>query len=288
MTAAAWSPRGRRDRGRARAAPGRSELVLADAARGLGERVLFTGPGRFGAPAWSPDASRLLLPWPDADQWLFLRPAGAGRLAAVANIADQFGPGPPAPRVPARGAVVLLSRSRAATTGGVKRLALVLAVLAAASAATRGAGRRARAADRQRHRPHRAPTARRSPLKPTIRVWCGPWDDDVRTPSIHVRAGSRGALWTLSAVLADVKRKPVVRFPHSFVFDKPTGAQLFAADGRNEASTAEEESSGRITFTKARCGRTTLDVRFKVDAVMGSEFSDGTPVRIRGSFSARG
>jgi hypothetical protein len=79
-----------------------------------------------------------------------------------------------------------------------------------------------------------------------------------------------------------------VRFPHSFVFDKPTGALLFAADGRNEASSAEEESSGRMTFTRARCGRTTLDVRFRVDAVLGSEFFDGAPVRIRGSFSARG
>ncbi len=126
------------------------------------------------------------------------------------------------------------------------------------------------------------------PVKQTVRVWCGPWEDDVRKPSIHVRAGARGALWTMSAVVADVRRKPVVRFPHSFVFDKPTGAQLFAADAKNEASSAEEESSGRITFTRARCGRTTLDVRFKVDATLGSEFSDGTPVTIRGTFSARG
>ena len=65
------------------------------------ERVLFAGPGRFGALAWSPDGSRLLLPWRDADQWLFLRPDGGARLTAVANIADQFGPGrarPPFPR----------------------------------------------------------------------------------------------------------------------------------------------------------------------------------------------
>ncbi len=125
------------------------------------------------------------------------------------------------------------------------------------------------------------------PVKANVRVWCGPWASDVRTPAIHVRAGTRGGVWTLSAVLADVRRRPVVRFPHSFVFDKPTGAQLFAGDGRNEASTAEEESSGRITFTRARCG-TRLDLRFRVDGVMGSEFSDGTSIAIRGSFSARG
>ncbi len=124
-------------------------------------------------------------------------------------------------------------------------------------------------------------------VKPTIRAWCGPWSSEVRKPSVHVRAGTRSGLWTLSAVVADVRRRPMVRFPHSFVFDKPTRALLFAADGRNEASTAEEESRGQITFTRVRCGKR-LDLRFRVDAVMGGEFSDGTPVAIRGTFSARG
>jgi hypothetical protein len=86
----AWAPRGdrfamvRRD-----VAAGRSEVVLTRA-RGRA-RVLFTGPGRFGTLAWSPAGRRLLVPWPEADQWLFLAPAG-GRTAAVANIARQFGP----------------------------------------------------------------------------------------------------------------------------------------------------------------------------------------------------
>jgi hypothetical protein len=83
------------------AAAGRSEVVLLDASHGLRERVLFTGPGRFGAPAWSPGGERLLIGWPESDQWLFLRPRGGGRLPAVANIARQFMPGatdPPFPR----------------------------------------------------------------------------------------------------------------------------------------------------------------------------------------------
>lgn len=101
VTAAEWSPRGG-EIAVVRSAAGRSELVLAAPAaeRGLRERVLFTGPGRFGAPAWSPGAQRLLLPWPDADQWLFLRPHGGARLTAVANIADQFGPGRLRPAFP--------------------------------------------------------------------------------------------------------------------------------------------------------------------------------------------
>jgi hypothetical protein len=50
---------------------------------------------------------------------------------------------------------------------------------------------------------------------------------------------------------------------------------------------APEEASGRITLTRVRCGRR-LDLRFRVDAVMGSELSDGAPIAIRGRFSARG
>jgi hypothetical protein len=54
----------------------------------VGGRVLFSGPGRFGHVAWSPFGRRLLVPWPDADQWLFL---GAARPSSVAHIAAQFG-----------------------------------------------------------------------------------------------------------------------------------------------------------------------------------------------------
>jgi hypothetical protein len=100
VTAAAWSPRGREIALVRRNANG-SLLMLADAAHGLSERLLFSGPGRFGAPAWSPDAGRLLLPWPDADQWLFLRPHGGGPLVtAVGHIATQFGPGRLRPAFP--------------------------------------------------------------------------------------------------------------------------------------------------------------------------------------------
>jgi hypothetical protein len=90
---AVWSPRGHRLAVvRTTRATGHSEVAVLDARRGLRERLLPAGPGRFGAPAWSPDGRWLLLPWPGADQWLFLRPAGARRVLAVANIARQFAP----------------------------------------------------------------------------------------------------------------------------------------------------------------------------------------------------
>jgi hypothetical protein len=100
IAAAAAAPGGRRDIAvvRHHAANGRIEVVLLDAR--LRARSLFTGPGRLGAPAWSPDGRSLLVPWPAADQWLFLRARAGGRLAAVANVAAQFMPGASSPRFP--------------------------------------------------------------------------------------------------------------------------------------------------------------------------------------------
>lgn len=102
---AEWAPRGGVVAiARRVTAAGRSEVLLLRGTRGLRGRVLFTGPGRLGDLAWSPAGDRLLIGWPEADQWLFLRPIrprGAGRLAAVGNIARQFTPGvasPPFPR----------------------------------------------------------------------------------------------------------------------------------------------------------------------------------------------
>jgi hypothetical protein len=91
---AAWAPGGSRVAlVRSSVRSERSELVLLDAADDLRARPLFARLGRFDAPAWSPGGRWLLLPWPDADQWLFLRPVAAPRRTAVANIARQFAPG---------------------------------------------------------------------------------------------------------------------------------------------------------------------------------------------------
>jgi dipeptidyl aminopeptidase/acylaminoacyl peptidase len=87
----AWSPRGGRVAITRRNGQ-RSDVVLAGP-RG-GSRLLFSGSGRFGRMAFSPDGRRLLVPWPDADQWLFLSPAREVRIAAVANIGRQFAGGP--------------------------------------------------------------------------------------------------------------------------------------------------------------------------------------------------
>ena len=42
---------------------------------------------------WSPDGNWLLVSWPAANQWVFVRVAGAPRIAAVSRIAQQFAAG---------------------------------------------------------------------------------------------------------------------------------------------------------------------------------------------------
>jgi hypothetical protein len=70
-------------------------LLLFDADRlAAAPRRIFAGAGRFGEVTWSPDGRWLLLAWPSADQWLFIRSSGVRRLLAYSHIAEQFGRDP--------------------------------------------------------------------------------------------------------------------------------------------------------------------------------------------------
>jgi hypothetical protein len=53
-------------------------------------RLLYRARGGLSQVVPSPDGRRLLVAWPAADQWVFVRTAGAGA-RAVANVADQLG-----------------------------------------------------------------------------------------------------------------------------------------------------------------------------------------------------
>ena len=64
-----------------------SEIRIVDVDHVGRARLLFAGPGTFGDFAWSPDGRWLLVNWPTADQWLFLR---GSRVHAVGNIREQF------------------------------------------------------------------------------------------------------------------------------------------------------------------------------------------------------
>jgi hypothetical protein len=104
VTRAAFAPAGTLAYATFDPATNTSAIVLLDGGR---SQRLFTGEGRFADPTWSPNGRWLLVPWPDADQWLFFRAPSVRGLVAVPNIAHEFDPGgegippltPPFPRV---------------------------------------------------------------------------------------------------------------------------------------------------------------------------------------------
>jgi WD40 repeat protein len=86
FTDAAFQPHSHRLAVSLRTAIG-SEVRVLDVDRPGKGQLLFAGPGAFGSIVWSPDGRWLLVGWPTADQWLFLR---GSRVRAVANIKEQF------------------------------------------------------------------------------------------------------------------------------------------------------------------------------------------------------
>jgi hypothetical protein len=58
-----------------------------------GGRVVFRGTGEFRDVARSPDGNWLLVTWPTADQWVFVRTDGRRKIEAVSGITRQFGGG---------------------------------------------------------------------------------------------------------------------------------------------------------------------------------------------------
>jgi dipeptidyl aminopeptidase/acylaminoacyl peptidase len=102
------APAGELDR-RAAWLPGRRAFVVlrsdADGVRSevaTGDGTLLALPGRLTGVVVSPDGRWLLLPAPDARQWLLVRTSGSGRLTALSDVGRQFDPGgrgtPPLPR----------------------------------------------------------------------------------------------------------------------------------------------------------------------------------------------
>jgi hypothetical protein len=83
-------------------ARGQTRAVVVDLSqRDRRARPLFAGTGRFAGVEWSPDDRWVLISWPAANQWLFLRPARVPGVSAVRDIARQFDPGSTRERFPA-------------------------------------------------------------------------------------------------------------------------------------------------------------------------------------------
>jgi hypothetical protein len=108
----------------------------------------------------------------------------------------------------------------------------------------------------------------------------------VATPSFQIFFGASAAddsHWRLWAVVADVTIGQPLTFPNEYIWDQPKDVLIFLGDPPNELSTQEEESAGSITFQQLQCSSGS-EVRFSIDAVLGSEFGDGEPVSVKGNF----
>jgi hypothetical protein len=75
----------------AAAIDGRSQLWVVPRIRpdASAARRLFAGAGTFDDVTWTPDERWILVTWPEADQWVFIRANGAG-IRAVSNVSKQF------------------------------------------------------------------------------------------------------------------------------------------------------------------------------------------------------
>lgn len=93
----ALSPNGRQLGLVIRGTADRVEVGSTTSRRTLLLRTVFSGAG-LRQLAWSPDGRWLLVSWPAADQWVFVRVAGPPRIAAVSHIAQQFGARAPSVR----------------------------------------------------------------------------------------------------------------------------------------------------------------------------------------------
>ena len=78
--------------------PGTHELAEIKTRSGssvvlVGGGVVFRGTGELRDLAWSPDGRWLVVTWPTADQWVFVRVSDERRIRGVSAITRQFGGG---------------------------------------------------------------------------------------------------------------------------------------------------------------------------------------------------
>jgi hypothetical protein len=85
----------------------------------------------------------------------------------------------------------------------------------------------------------------------------------------------------VEAPVTYLRRHPRLRLPEHL----REGAVLFAAAGRNEASSSEEEATGSLVFDQVSCSNGPR-VKLRINARLGSELFDGAAIRVTGSIRA--
>lgn len=120
-------------------------------------------------------------------------------------------------------------------------------------------------------------------------AFCDTYDEPYHLePAIKVfhRSPIGGSSWYAWAVRADVSQGQTITFPVTFTTSEPArGALFFVADDEtdNEAASSQDDSTGTISYVAVDCAGF---VEFTIDATLGSEYGDGTPIRVTGSFRA--
>ena len=131
-------------------------------------------------------------------------------------------------------------------------------------------------------------------FRDNVFVWCGPWEaNDVEVQTLFVMVGydpdssaDSEPIWNLRAVVKDVAGGQTIQFPNTFVWNEPTGVDVFVGNPYFEYSTQGEGSSGYIRFQKVEAHEGG-EIRFIVDAYIAPEYGSGDPVKMTGTFKAR-
>ena len=114
----------------------------------------------------------------------------------------------------------------------------------------------------------------------TVRAWC----DAKRLNVFSLAQRVRQSRWQLQVARKHVHGGRVVRFS----WRHANGIGIFVYDGktRNEASDGAQGSHGTVMLRRATCRRGGA-VEIGLSGTIASEFSDGKPVRVSGTYRGR-
>ena len=113
-----------------------------------------------------------------------------------------------------------------------------------------------------------------------VRAWCG-----VKRVNVFSLARTiRQSRWQLQIARKHLHPGRVVRFS----WRRENGIVIFVYDAktRNEASDGAEGSHGTVTLRRASC-RLGHEVEIGLSGTIASEFSDGKPIRVSGTYRGR-
>ena len=113
-----------------------------------------------------------------------------------------------------------------------------------------------------------------------VRAWC----DGARLNVVTLTPRLRQSRWQLEIARKRVRPGRVVRFS----WRNPNGIAVFVYDAktRNEASEGAEGSRGTVTLRRASCKRGSA-LAIGLSGTIASEFSDGKPVRVSGTYRGK-